>query len=127
MGCSGSKSGGAGNAKQKSKSQYDLAGGHAQNIVFDGNKMTKKTKKSEVDNYTSIFGGADVDGPGINSLKQMKEFVSTFHSGEKIPDDEKGMWSITIENLLFERENASFMDIKLGTTSLTSGSNEEKA
>ena len=57
MGCAGSKSGQStkGGPKPKPKNEaYEQAGGHAGGIVFDGEKLTKRTKKSEVDNYRAV-------------------------------------------------------------------------
>ena len=126
MGCAGSKGGQStkGGPKPKPKSEaYEQAGGHAGGIVFDGEKITKQTKKSEVDNYKAIN---EISEDGETSLNKLKPFVSTYYDAKEIENDEKGKWSITIQNLLYGKEKGSFMDIKLGTSSETEGASEEK-
>mmetsp|Transcript_1594 Transcript_1594/g.2266 ORF Transcript_1594/g.2266 Transcript_1594/m.2266 type:complete len:249 (+) Transcript_1594:82-828(+) len=93
-------------------SAYKQAGGHEGNIVFDGNKITKKTKLSEVENYERIFR----EDPKFQKL------IPHFYGATKGEKDCR----MTTENLLYGRENASYMDIKLGTSSCTLGSSEEK-
>lgn len=92
---------------------YKQAGGHCGNFVFEGNKMTKKTKPSEVENYERIFR----DDP------KFKKLIPHFY-GSKKGDDH--VCHIMTENLLYGRENASYMDIKLGTSTCTLGASEEK-
>lgn len=50
-------------------------------------------------------------------MTKLRPFTPIFYSANK----EEDTWQIEIENLLFGRENASFIDIKLGTTTLTHG------
>ena len=77
MGCAGSKGGQATGTKQKAKSdQYEQAGGHAGGIKFNGDKLTKVTKKSEVDNYKAVN---EVSEDGETSLNKLKPFVSAFY------------------------------------------------
>ena len=60
-------------------------------------------------------------------MNKLKPFVSAFYDAKEIPNEPKGKWEMTIQNLLFEKEKGSFMDIKLGTSSETAGASEEKA
>ena len=127
MGCGGSKSkgGGASNTVPKASTAYEQADGHPGTIKFNGDRITKKTKQSEVQNYNAIFYEPE-EGETETSLMKMKPLVPAFYGGQAIENDPKDMWEMTIENLLYGKENASFMDVKMGTSSATLGSNEEK-
>lgn len=99
--------------KNNSNDAYKQAGGHEGNVVFDGNKMTKTTKLSEVENYERIF----------KEDTKFQKFLPHFYEATKNKD---GVCHMTSENLLYGRENASYMDIKLGTSSCTLGASDEK-
>jgi hypothetical protein len=108
-------------------------GGHAYNLVFDGNKLTKKTALDESIHYRAMNGCSIESDPKwseaeATQLKAMAKFTSKFHGAddkeeaEEIDDhsDFKQMISyITIENLCHERDGAAIMDIKLGTSTNT--------
>ena len=51
----------------------------------------------------------------------MRPFVPKFYGMERL-SDKSNKCKITIENLLYGKENGSFIDIKLGTSTLTKGS-----
>ena len=53
------------------------------------------------------------------SLEKLQPFVPRFYGGDESGGIESGKCKITLENLLFGRENACFVDIKLGTSTLT--------
>ena len=53
MGCAGSKAGNASENKPK-KQDFSQAGGHPDAMKFDGTKMTKKTRATEVENYKAV-------------------------------------------------------------------------
>ena len=93
--------------------RYDQAGGHADTIVFLGDTLEKGTKESEVLSYQQIFSDDE-----ITSLTKLRPFVAGFHGAKK---DGANRWKITLDNLLYEMENASYIDIKLGTSTLTQG------
>ena len=52
-------------------------------------------------------------------MTKLRPFVAQFYGARKIENKEK--WMITIENLLYGKEHGSFIDIKLGTSTLTMG------
>ena len=52
-------------------------------------------------------------------MTKLRPFVPEFYGAEDT--GKKGKWTITVENLLDEKENASYADLKLGTSTLTSG------
>ena len=72
-------------------------------------------------NYRKIFDDHEVP----TSLTKMREFLPKYHDdGPHEKDPEK--WMITVENLLFGKENGSFVDLKLGTSTLTSDKDEQQ-
>ena len=93
---------------------YSQAGGHDNTIVFEGERLTKITKESEVLTYQQIF-----DDDEQTSLTKLRPFVAEFYGTKKLEGGKK--WSIELDNLLYGLENASFIDIKLGTSTLTQG------
>ena len=52
-------------------------------------------------------------------MEKLQSFVPRFFGGDDSGGSEAGKCKITLENLLFGRENASFIDIKLGTSTVT--------
>jgi hypothetical protein len=76
--------------------------------------VTKVTKLDEVINYRKIFD----DHGAETSLTKMRKFLPMYYDDEEIPDNCE-RWNITVENLLFGLENGSFIDLKLGTSTLT--------
>ena len=95
-------------------SMYSQAGGHDNTIVFEGDRLMKMTKESEALNYQLIF-----DDNEQTSLTKLRPFVAEFYGAKKLEDGKK--WRIELENLLYGLENASYIDIKLGTSTLTQG------
>ena len=84
-------------------------------MKFSGDRVTKVTKLEEVINYRKIFD----DHAAPTSLTKMRQFLPMYHDDFPNEDDcEK--WMITVENLLYGMENGSFIDLKLGTSTLTS-------
>ena len=72
-------------------------------------------------NYRKIFD----DHAEPTSLTKMRQFLPKYHDdGPHEKDPEK--WMITVENLLFGKENGSFVDLKLGTSTLTSDKDERQ-
>ena len=101
--------------------KYEQAGGHGGGVKFTGDRVTKETKLEEVINYRKIFN--EFEPP--TSLTKMREFLPKYHDdGPHEKDAEK--WMITVENLLFGKENGSFVDLKLGTSTLTSDKDEQQ-
>ena len=101
---------------QEEKTNFNQVGGHDGCIVADGNKLTKATKKEEAMVYRAI-NGVSLDGDlkltdqQRSQLEKIKEFTPTYYSSAKE--------TITIENMLHCHDGASFMDIKMGTSTVT--------
>ena len=92
---------------------YSQAGGHDNTIAFLGDRIEKCTKHAEAAVYQQIF-----DDQKTTSLTQLRPFVPYFYGAEqKLGDPYK--WLITTQNLLYGLEKGSFVDIKLGTSTLT--------
>ena len=100
--------------------QFDQAGGHAGGIIYDGEKMIKKTKPSEIENYSKIF-----DDSEETSLTKLRPFVPKYY-GADLTASSGGKIDMTIENLLHGLENGSYIDIKLGSSTLTMNSSLRK-
>ena len=65
-------------------------------------------------NYLHIFDECNDD-----SRTKLQPFLPLFYSAQQKKDSQK--WSLCIENLLYGKENGSYIDIKLGTSTLTQG------
>lgn len=99
---------------KKAACYYKQAGGHDDNIVVDGNKMIKTTKPSEVENYERIFRDNDFKfqkliphyfyGGGAAKTTKVGDHRQDHHDDD---DEVVVRHSITIENSLYDRENAS--------------------
>ena len=76
--------------------------------------MTKVTKLEEVISYRKIF-----DDYEKSSLTKMREFLPMYYDDSPFEKDPE-KWYITVENLLYGKEKGSFIDMKLGTSTLTS-------
>ena len=112
----------------ESKEAYVQMGGHEGALKFDGDKITKVCNLEEIENYRNIFPSDKLEDleneENKTSLEKMAPFVPRFigaddSGGRGLKPDGNGKCKITLENLLFGRENASFVDIKLGTSTLT--------
>ena len=68
-------------------------------------------------NYQSIFNDEEE-----TSLTKMRPFLPKLYDVK----EEDGEWKVCIENLLYGREFGSFVDIKLGTSTLTQGKGNVK-
>ena len=86
-----------------------------------GDRVTKVTKLEEVINYRKIF---DEHGEQT-SLSKMRQFLPMYYDDNE-NEENCEMWNITVENLLFGKENGSFIDLKLGTSTLTSDKDHQK-
>ena len=62
-------------------------------------------------NYKQIFESEEE-----NSLTKLRPLLPEFYWAKKTKGGDK--WKICIENLLYGLENGSFIDIKLGTSTL---------
>ena len=93
---------------------YSQAAGHSKTMAFQADKIEKVTKESEAKNYHNIFNNDD------SSLSKLQPFLPKFYWSK---DMGGGKHMICIENLLYGIENGSIIDIKLGTSTLTSGKN----
>ena len=101
---------------QQYKRHYTQAAGHPGALSFEGDVVTKACNIEAIQNYKKIFG----EGEERNtSLEKMAPFVPKFISGDESGGYEPGKCHITLENMLFGKENASFADIKLGTSTVT--------
>ena len=122
MGCGGSKPKGGQNSstvpQKKNKYEYEQTGGHAGAIEFRDDKVYKRTRQSEVDNYKAIHQEKQ-DGEEETTLMKLKQFVPDLISGEAIPNDPKDRWGLTMPNLHYGWEHGSSMDIKMGTCTET--------
>ena len=78
---------------------------------------------SEINNYKLIYGIDKAEEPGVGeektSLEKLQPFVPKYFGCDDSGGEASNACQITLENLLLGRENASFMDIKLGTSTLT--------
>ena len=85
--------------------------------------MTKQCNLEEIKNYRLInaedkiqeLGGGDEK----TSLEKLQPFVPKYYGCDDSGGEASNSCKITLENLLFGKENASFIDIKLGTSTLT--------
>ena len=85
--------------------------------------MTKQCNLEEIKNYRLInaedkiqeLGGGDEK----TSLEKLQPFVPKYYGCDDSGGEVSNSCKITLENLLFGKENASFIDIKLGTSTLT--------
>ena len=84
-------------------------------MTYDGDRLTKVTKIKEVISYRKIFCDEKE-----TSLTKLRPFVPKFY-GAEINENDSDKCTITIENLLYGKEKGSSIDIKLGTSTLTSG------
>lgn len=91
--------------------------GHPGAIKFDGQKLHKKCGEAEISNYEAIFADptAFKYTKEQRALQQMRHFVPKYYGSY----EENGEKKIMIENMLHEAPNASFIDIKLGTSTVT--------
>lgn len=138
MGCVGSKQAGTANKKaaDRKKPPQDAVpavavqegrgenqiGGHAYAFVWSDDKITKKTQQIEIDTYLKINSErSEEDSPELQSLQKLKPFVPAFYGG-KVED---GVVTIQIENLLQGTKDPAFMDIKLGTDTITMNTRKE--
>ena len=91
--------------------------GHRGALTFDGERVRKRCSMAELANYKMIFSEeSEEDSAELKSLRQLRPFLPFFYGQTT---DETGDRCIEIENLLYTAPNASFMDIKLGTSSIT--------
>ena len=123
MGCASSKEKGN-KGKQKGNiehqnSTYEQAGGHGGGVAFTGDRVTKVTKIEEVISYRKIF-----DEYETSSLTKMQQFLPKYYDDNPIEEDPE-MWNLTVENLLYGKEKGSFIDMKLGTSTLTSDKDDQ--
>ena len=92
-------------------------------MQFAGERMTKQCNLSEIINYKLIYGVDKAEQPGAGdektSLEKLQPFVPKYYGCDDSGGEASNACKITLENLLVGRENASFMDIKLGTSTLT--------
>ena len=109
MGCSDSQAQQPKNAAPK----YDQVAGHG-SVKFTGDRVTKTTSAAEVKNYQLVFS-KEADATGV---QQLKPYCPIFYGSEPNKEDDTKA-SITMENLLFGLENASFIDLKMGTSTIT--------
>ena len=84
-------------------------------MKFTGDRVTKETKLEEVINYRKIFD----DHGEATSLTKMRQFLPMYYD-DTPNEDNPEKWMITVENLLYGKEQGSFVDLKLGTSTLTS-------
>lgn len=93
---------------------YEQAAGHKDTFKYVGYKLVKETRASEAKIYQQIF-----DDTHQTSLKGLRPFVPQLYAVKDTIDPK--MKEIVIHNLLYGLENGSFVDIKLGTNTLTAG------
>ena len=101
--------------RDSDNSKYGQAAGHDDGIKFSGDRVTKVTKIDEVINYRAIFD--DYCKP--NTLTTLRKFLPMYYDDRQNEDSRGEKWDITVENLLYGKENGSFIDLKLGTSTLT--------
>ena len=94
--------------------EYEQAAGHNQCMKYDGKLLKKETRVTEAENYELIF-----DDMQETSLKGMRPFVPHLYGVNDTGNSK--MKEIVIENLLYGLEYGSFVDMKLGTNTLTKG------
>lgn len=112
MGCSTAKA----KVPVSKNDKNQQVAGHAGAIKFVGDKLQKKCNAEEVNNYQAIYSTETFQASKeALSLQKMKPFVSKFYRSFT----QDGAQWIEIENLLHKAPNASFMDIKLGTSTIT--------
>lgn len=105
----------------KGADQFQAAG-HAGSFKFDGAILRKLTSEAEANNYKAANSEPSqaLDEYSVE-MRKLRSLMPKFHSIEKQADSKK--WQLAIENCLaFDgkpSETCSFMDIKLGTSTLT--------
>ena len=103
-----------GDAENSASPQYEQAAGHSNTMQYSGNKLKKETRITEAQNYELIF-----DDMTETSLRGLRPFVPHLYAVNETGNPK--MKEIVIENLLYGLENGSFIDLKLGTNTLTAG------
>eukprot|EP00358_Blepharisma_japonicum_P006436 CAMPEP_0202941122 /NCGR_PEP_ID=MMETSP1395-20130829/1233_1 /ASSEMBLY_ACC=CAM_ASM_000871 /TAXON_ID=5961 /ORGANISM="Blepharisma japonicum, Strain Stock R1072" /LENGTH=182 /DNA_ID=CAMNT_0049636041 /DNA_START=285 /DNA_END=830 /DNA_ORIENTATION=+ len=93
------------------QSSTDQAGGHAGVMIFEGDKLLKRCKESEINFYRWLYS-PEHDDPMIMELRQMApRFYGT--------QEREGGTYVVLENLLLGYDHANFMDCKIGKITWT--------
>lgn len=96
--------------------RFEAVGGHVGGVVFNGSKLTKKTNPPEVEVYEKINSAQDTDPSDEDAaLRELVNFTPRYFGSR----EEDGQMYIDIENLLFDAPYANFVDIKMGTSTVT--------
>jgi len=100
------------------------AGGHENTLLSadSGDKVIKKTSEAECLNYKRIWESDQTDG--LTAFNGLQAFIPRYYNHEKGKPDK--VFHLTMDNLLFGHENASYMDIKLGISATTKGAGKDK-
>ncbi|CDW72872.1 UNKNOWN [Stylonychia lemnae] len=95
-----------------------IAGGHPDRFKYDpehGNKvLAKKTNQFEIEAYQKIYID-DENHPHYKANIIFRNFLPKYHGHH----EEDGEIHIKLDNLMFGMENASILDLKMGTSSIT--------
>ena len=96
--------------------KFEAVGGHEGGVVFNGSKLTKKTNAPEVKVYEKINSAQDA---GLSDEDAVLRELARFTPGYFGSHEQEGQLYIEIENLLFDAPYANFVDIKMGTSTVT--------
>ena len=108
MGCGTSK---------KEREESKQAGGHAGTLIFEGDRMLKKSKQGEIDFFKWLHSSEQ----SANEASQLRQFAPHYYGTE----GREGHTYVVLENLLHKYPNANFMDCKLGKVTWTPHHSEE--
>ena len=105
-----------GGCGSRERATLQTAGGHSANFILLSDKLILKAGKApEIVNYEKIFDDmSTADDAG--QFRALRPIVPNF-TGTETRKDKKYM---KLENLLGGYKTPSFMDFKMGTTSITS-------
>mmetsp|Transcript_17512 Transcript_17512/g.17458 ORF Transcript_17512/g.17458 Transcript_17512/m.17458 type:complete len:165 (+) Transcript_17512:1113-1607(+) len=84
----------------------DIVAGHKDRFIFRGDKLLKATSKNEIDFYKEVYNENCHD----QKLIELRKFLPKFYGVETISNKNY----IVIENLLFQCQNPSILDCKIG-------------
>lgn len=104
-------------AKKAKMHEEGQAGGHGGTLIFEGDKLLKKAKQSEIAFFEWLYSPNQTD----SIINEIKKYAPKFYGIE----ERNGERYVSMENLLTGYENPNIMDCKLGKITWTSHHSEE--
>jgi hypothetical protein len=116
------------------RAEHGVVGGHAEMLRFDGDKLIKTAPVEEaiiyrLANDMSLVNDPDFTATQRAQVQKMGKWFPKFYGaknlgetamlGEKNKARVQNMSEITMENARYGREDGNYMDIKIGTSTVT--------